>query len=536
MTSLQLTAIDKLKPSPFEVQAERRAHYDKAQLQELAGNIKAIGIVQPIVARPVDGHLEIVAGERRWMAAQAAGLDQVPVWVRELSDQEALEVQLVENLQREGLHELAEAEGYETLMKQHGYDIEQLVAKVGRSRSYVYARLKLLALCKEARTAFYEGKISASIALLIARIPVEKLQKDALKQITNAWGGDVMTYRQAAEYIQREYMLRLADAPFDTGDPDLYAAAGPCGSCPKRTGNQAELFGDVKSADICTDPLCFNIKRAAHADQLIQNAKGKGQPVLAGTQAKQLIVWENDHDFQLKHASGYAKLGDTCYDDPKYRSYKQILGKDAPTTVMRTPGGKVVEVVAIADVRKALKEKGVKVANTRTSSNPQVAAAERKRRSELKYRQALYEAVREKLSGDIHIEDLRIIAEAFYEGVWHEGQKKIIETWEWQLDDATEKKLKRTPYKRRDYTEAMVKKQLSTMRMDTLMMFLMDCALVPDLVIFSDNDKPDLLLRVAERYKVDAAQIRKDVAEEAKLAPKKAAAKPAKKKAARKPK
>ena len=128
---------------------------------------------------------EIVAGERRWRASREAGLDTIPAIVRTLDDSQVLEIQLVENLHREGLHELEEAEGYEILMQQHHYDIEQLVAKVGRSRAYVYARLKLLALDKKSRDAFYAGKLTAATALLLARIPVPALQQEALKAITD---------------------------------------------------------------------------------------------------------------------------------------------------------------------------------------------------------------------------------------------------------------------------------------------------------------------------------------------------------------
>lgn len=120
-----------------------------------------------------------------------------------------IEVQLIDNLQRADVHPMEEAESYQQLMQQHGHPIEELHAKVGKSRSYVYGRLKLLALCKKAREAFYAGELSASIALLIARIPAEKMQQEAAEFVVL----DNMTHREASDWIQSEFMLRLKDAP-----------------------------------------------------------------------------------------------------------------------------------------------------------------------------------------------------------------------------------------------------------------------------------------------------------------------------------
>jgi ParB/RepB/Spo0J family partition protein len=154
-----------------------RKHFDAKAMQELTDSVKAQGVVQAIVVRPngKPGTYEIVAGERRWRAAKAAGLAEIPATIRELTDAQALELAVIENNQRENLHPLEEAEGYEALLKQkHAnlskYTVEDLMAKIGRSKSYVYQRLKLLDLCEEARKAYYAGKLDYSKAVLIARI------------------------------------------------------------------------------------------------------------------------------------------------------------------------------------------------------------------------------------------------------------------------------------------------------------------------------------------------------------------------------
>jgi ParB/RepB/Spo0J family partition protein len=168
-----------------------RKRFDEAQLAELTDSVKRHDVLQPILLRPngKEGHYELVAGERRFRAAKAAGLVDIPATVRELSDTDVLEIQVVENLQREDLHELEEAEGYEKLLKcTHAngekYTVEEIAAKVGKSRSYVFARLKLCALCPEARKAFYAGDLDASRALLIARIGHHDTQRQALKDVT----------------------------------------------------------------------------------------------------------------------------------------------------------------------------------------------------------------------------------------------------------------------------------------------------------------------------------------------------------------
>src|ERR1700676_3213748 len=326
--SIRQLALKQIEPSGTTVQERRRAHYDAAALKELAQNIKAVQVIEPIIVRPKAGsqepeRFEIVAGERRWRASREAGLQAIPAIVRMLDDGEVLEIQLVENLHREGLHELEETEGYEILMQQHHYDIEQLCAKVGRSRAYVYARLKLLALDKKSREAFYAGKLTAATALLLARIPVPALQQEALKAITASWNGQPLPFKDAQRHIQDRYMTRLKDAPFDAKAADLVPGAGPCSACPKLTGNQTELFGDIKSADVCTDPVCYAGKRTAWGERLRAQAEAQGRTVLTGKQAKRIAPYGVNSNLQ----GAYVSLDQKSYEAEKGRTYRLFLGK-----------------------------------------------------------------------------------------------------------------------------------------------------------------------------------------------------------------
>jgi len=125
---------------------------------------------------------------------------------------------------------------------------------VGKSRSYVYARTKLLALCPELRKAFLRRRTGRLDALLLARIPPHDLQRKALKELAEQREyGEIHSFRDAQEFIRANYMLRLKQAPFDQNDAAAPAQGGSCAACPKRTGNQRDLFGDVKDADVCTD-------------------------------------------------------------------------------------------------------------------------------------------------------------------------------------------------------------------------------------------------------------------------------------------
>lgn len=171
--ALRRVAIESLRPSSVQP----RRTFDNDELEALADSIRANGIMQPLLVRPVaddpDG-LEIVAGERRWRAAQRVGLHELPVIERSLNDREALEVALIENVQRAGLSPLEEADGYRRLIEDFGHTQEALAGAIGKSRSHVANLLRLLALPDPVREHLNAGRLSAghARALLCAHDPV----------------------------------------------------------------------------------------------------------------------------------------------------------------------------------------------------------------------------------------------------------------------------------------------------------------------------------------------------------------------------
>jgi len=395
-----------------------RMRFDDAYIAELADSIKTHGLIQPITVRPLSldalfawnkcnpigaGHptYEIVVGECRWRAAKLAGLTEIPAFWRELDDKQVLEIQVVENLQRRDVHPIEEATGYSMLMQMHGYTADTLAAKVGKSRSYIYGKLKLIDLCREVREAFYAGTLSESTALLIARIPGEKLQKACAKEVTNGYNGEPLSHRAAKQHIRNRYTLSLKQATFKPDDAALLPKAGSCTDCPKLSGNFQDLFNDITDPDVCTDPDCFEAKREARRDQLIANAEKRKIPVFLGDQGR----------LELNGDIEYVSLDAEVDDDADGRTYRQILGDKAPiTAVIEFPYGKkdLTECAPLNALETALRKAGWKpaepepVAPREGESKDQVAARqaaeakhrEREAQQQLRKQQAADETTR----------------------------------------------------------------------------------------------------------------------------------------------
>ena len=157
-----------------------RSEFDEDALNELAENIRQHGVLQPILVRPLDnGGYKIVAGERRWRAARLAGLDEVPVYIKELTDLEAAEISLIENIQRKDLTPLEEAAAYQTLMETYGLTQQQVAEAVGRSRSAVANSIRLLSLSENVQEMLRDKKLTEGHAKVLAGV--------ADKDTQNGW-------------------------------------------------------------------------------------------------------------------------------------------------------------------------------------------------------------------------------------------------------------------------------------------------------------------------------------------------------------
>ena len=271
--NVSLSLLNESKTNP-------RRTFEELALKELAESIRAQGVLSPLLVRPLTEHgFEIVAGARRYRAAQIAEVSTVPVRIVNLSDAQAVEMSVVENLQRKDVHPLEEAQGFRALLdlEEPKYSIEQIAAKVGKSAVFVASRLKLTDLVPAAVDAFYADEIGVGHALLLAKLPADQ-QEGALsacfKEVYN--GGSkpariLLPVRNLQFWIDSNILLVLKDAPFNKRDAQLVPAAGSCADCPKRTGHNKLLFGDDlgRSGDRCTDPSCYGAKVVAHVASVI---------------------------------------------------------------------------------------------------------------------------------------------------------------------------------------------------------------------------------------------------------------------------
>ena len=493
-----------------------RRRMDMAALAELAANIRVRGVLQPILVRPFDSAgYEIVCGERRWRASKEAGKETIPARVMHLSDAEALELAVIENVQREGVHELDEALGYKALIQQDPalYTVETIAAKVGRSPKYVYGRLKLAELMPNLQKAFYEGKLTAGHAMEIARLQA----KDQELALSECFPGHRTTaailkdkdprpisVRELRDWIHREIHLSLAQAPFDVNDPNLVPAAGPCTTCPKRSGSNPLLFADtIKRPDICTDRECFRKKKDTLVELRIKELNQAGEK-------------------PIKVSDSHLFYGQKPLPDVIYRpEYHDAQAGECPDTVA----------AVVAEGTRA----GTKLhvcTNTKCKTHavhsvglsPEEKAERKKQAAELRiqqeYRKRLLQEVYKRVPGQLSRHELGLVALRYFEQLGHDSQHRIFKFFSWEVAKA---KAPNGGYV--DYPK-LASAKLDAMTTAEIGRFLVVCALASDLycpTYFSGAalTKDSRLAKEAAHYKVNADRVLRETRESsAKKSPK----------------
>ncbi len=264
-------------------------------IDDLASDIERRGVRQAITVRPTKakGKFVIVFGERRWRASGKANKETIPCVVRDLSDEEAYEEQVIENLQREDLHPLDEAAAFKRLYdqafkqtKHHDETIKIVAQKLGKKHApeFIAQRLKLNDLDTTGKDAFRKGDLQLGHANELARLRPEEqklalswmLKKSQDHRVPAEWEKRpiIPGVPELRLWIQQNLFLDLTKAPFDTSNPNLNSEMGPCTTCPFKTGNQPALFGDVQKDETCTVPACWATKRNNH---LVQIAAAKAK-------------------------------------------------------------------------------------------------------------------------------------------------------------------------------------------------------------------------------------------------------------------
>lgn len=262
--------LTKIIPSP----TQPRKRFIEDKLNELAASIVEHGVLEPVLVRANGkaGHYELVCGERRWRASKIANKTTIPARLVEMTDEQVLEVQITENLQRDDLHPLDEAFGFQSLLeKVPNMDVAEIARRIGKSEKYVHQRLKLNGLIDEAKDALAKDALTLGHALELARLTPD-LQKDAFSRLYETeWKNNkrvpiveaayLQTIGRLRNYIESDLLLKLKSAPFSLKDKSLREDGLACVDCTERTGSNVSLFDDIVKDDRCLNRSCFEGKR-----------------------------------------------------------------------------------------------------------------------------------------------------------------------------------------------------------------------------------------------------------------------------------
>jgi len=260
-------------------QTNPRRTFNEDSLAELAQSIKEHGLLSPLLVRESNGEYEVVSGARRYKAARSIGLAEVPVLVRELSDVEAREIQIIENLHREDVPPLEEADGIRELLTLNP-DPKVVAGRIGKTPEYVVARVELCKLANCFRELLSHEAITIGHALLLARL-TPATQEATFKQLGFNSPVSPVSLSYLKEWITENVLLDISTAPWRKRDDaellvevEKTCPAVACAVCPKRTGNNRLLFPDVRKGDTCTDLVCFKAKLKAHISRRVEETKG----------------------------------------------------------------------------------------------------------------------------------------------------------------------------------------------------------------------------------------------------------------------
>ena len=218
--------LDSIVPGPMQP----RTHFDEASLESLAESIRSHGIVQPLVVRRRDGGYELIAGERRWRAAKLAGLTKVPVVVKEVPDDHLLEIALIENIQREDLNAIEEAQAYKKLIETVGLTQEALASRVGRDRSYITNYLRLLRLPDDLQQLVIDGRLSTGHARTLLALTHVDLQRRMARKIIDdglsVRATELLVHKSGEERPKRSSSSQAVDPNVRAAETKLRRALG----------------------------------------------------------------------------------------------------------------------------------------------------------------------------------------------------------------------------------------------------------------------------------------------------------------------
>jgi ParB family chromosome partitioning protein len=400
MTFTELT-LDVIEPSS----SNPRRHGNKVEDAELMASISTHGILTPLLVRPLPeaGKYQIAAGHRRFEAARKLSLETVPVQVRDMEDQEYLEILHIENLQRHDVHPLDEAIGFKELLDHGGYDVTTLSVRIGKSEAYVYQRLKLNDLIKEAQKLFLGDRIGFGHAVILARLD-KKQQKEILADHLFSHQDEPVSVRELSDYVRRFLYLDLANVPWALDDAEVVPEAGGCSACPKRTGSNPSLFTDMQH-DICTDRGCFEKKMQAHIQKRFDSQPG----LLAFSQ----YMANHKKDSPVQTDATCRRIwskGDRCES------------AEGAILVDGSDRGKSTFVCRNKDCPKH----GLQARQAASGGDNSAAAARKKHKIEKMFRQKLFSEISQKINSLPDYKVTRIVAHAMWRRVGGDSKRAML--------------------------------------------------------------------------------------------------------------
>lgn len=254
-----------------------RKYYSQTALEDFATELSMHGIICPVTVRRMpNGRYELVAGERRLRAATIAALKQVPAMIKSLTDDEVIEIQLAENLQRENPHPMHEAQAIGQ-MQRSGKTIDEIASRLGKSKQFVYIRLKLLSLIEAFQEMIFADALSLQNALQIATLS-EASQLEFYVEHCSKWKKDKNFRLHILEYYLNQYRYDLKKAPFNIKDKKLMPEVGACTGCPSNSATLKTLFPDYAKQAVCSNKECYNKKCTLHFLSVLESAISTYQP------------------------------------------------------------------------------------------------------------------------------------------------------------------------------------------------------------------------------------------------------------------
>ena len=492
--SIPITALVESASNP-------RKRFDEKSLEELAASFKTQGVLAPLLVRELEeSKYEVVAGARRLRAVRLAELDRLPVRVVKLTDAEAIEAQVVENLQREDIHPLEEAFGFKSLLElgEPAYTIATIASRAGKSEAYVYGRIRLADLIPPVAEGFLKDEITIGHALLIAKLAASQQQEAFAAAFRGMWtsGGNtqvLIPVRELAAWIESNILLQLASAPFDKQDETLVPEAGSCANCPKRTGFNKLLFPDVRK-DSCTSPDCFRTKIDASVKKTLET-----KPQLVQISA----AWNSREG---------APLGRNQYVELEIKKLKPN-GVSTKLSPVQKPCDKMAEAIVMdggkrGQVVKVCADPTCRIHHPNTTSPQQVErerAEERKRIEKDKLaittRHRVLATILQRVSAPLKKADLLTVAHYLIDHLPHSQVPILAKRHKVETEKAT-----KTP-------QELLAKRVGTYDEAALCGILLDISLL-DSAYQRSGTSDDFFTDAAKRYRVDVEKVQKAVAAE----------------------